>query len=426
MMNDPIPSGLSRETEVAETPIKMEDTRDSISIESVVWKSAVPAQEKDHGFVEPAPRTMSTVPVPATPAQSLTKFVDSSSSVPAFTSSSVARPVLSSEFTMPSSVVREDVRDASPPPVIKSLKRARSSLRIGMTSDGGAKLLTHDEQSPSPPRLIALASFQRSSSNTGANDSFCSSQGSVDGFSLRRVPSGRSRDSRAWEFWCDSEARNGLAKAAQTAQKGSAVDALTMMRSTSRGPPPLAPNSAKGNANVKLTRTDSYKRMKHSHTAPVKSTLSRTSSAVGRLEKRDDAENAKPSSKPIKASASFTITSTSSDSDKENDDPVPTLNRRRQSPVKAQRRRPVLGESQTAPTSTSSQGRASDVARRAQAERKAQRESNEVYVTPEEDDEVKDFMKGAQSKEVTAVRSAVGDDLDCIQGLLKLSQGNWR
>lgn len=329
---------------------------------------------------------------------------------------------------MPSSVVRQDVRDSSPPPVSKSLKRTRSSLRIGMTSDGGAKLLTPDEQSPSPPRLIALASFQRSSSNNATNDSFCSSQGSADGFPLRRIPSGRSRDSRAWEFWCDSEARNGLAKAARSAQKGSAVDALTMMRSTSRGPLPLAPNPSKRNANVKLARTDSYKRMKLSHSAPAKSALSRTSSAVGRLEKRADAENAKASTKPTKASASFSITATSSDSDKENDDPTPsvTLNRRRQSPVKTQRRRSILGESQTAPTPTASQGRASDVARRAQAERKAQKGKNEQYVSPEEDDEVRDFMKGAQSKGVVAVGSAAEDDLDCIQGLLKLSQGNWR
>jgi len=45
---------------------------------------------------------------------------------------------------------------------------------------------------------------------------------------------------------------------------------------------------------------------------------------------------------------------------------------------------------------------------------------NQDFVIATDDDEVREFMRGNGRKE------AAEDDLDCIQGLLSLSQGNWR
>ena len=409
-MSDPVVSQPATSIDGLRPAVKEEDTVDSRSggEDIIVRDATVAEREKDRAVMEAPPKI-----VPATPAQSFPPFADSSSAVQAFTSSSIARPILSSEFTIPSSAPRRG-REEDSPPRTKSLKRTRSGVRLGMTSDGAAKVLSPDESSPSPPRLIATASFTGSN---GMKDSFCSSQGSSEGFSLRRIPSGRSRDSRAWEFWCDSESRNGLVKQAQQAQKGSAADAISMLRSNSRGP--LTPTSSK--PNVRSDRRDSYKRQKVAYTPNTKSGLQRATSAVGRLENQVVKEKSAFKSKPSKMSASFTALPPSSDSDKENDDPVPSppiTNRRRISPLKAPRRRPILGESQTAPT----MGGQNDASPAAQKDQKVKKSlaDNQDFVIATDDDEVREFMRGNGRKE------AAEDDLDCIQGLLSLSQGNWR
>ena len=391
--------------------VKTEDTTEPRSggEDIIVCDGTAAEQEQGRAVMEAPPKV-----VPATPAQSFPPFADSSSAVQAFTSSSIARPMLSSEFTIPSSAPRR-ARDEDSPPPTKSLKRTRSGVRLGMTSDGAAKILSPDESSPSPPRLIATASFTGSS---GMKDSFCSSQGSSEGFSLRRIPSGRSRDSRAWEFWCDSESRNGLVKQAQQAQKGSAADAIGMLRSNSRGP--LTPTSSK--PNIRSDRRDSYKRQKVGYTPRTKSGLQRATSAVGRLENQVVKEKSAFKSKPSKMSASFTALPPSSDSDKENDDPVPSApiaSRRRISPSKAPRRRPILGESYTAPT-VGAQNDASPAKQKDQKAKKIPADEKD-FVIATDDDEVREFMRGSGRKE-----AAEEDDLDCIQGLLSLSQGNWR
>ena len=174
-----------------------------------------------------------------------------------------------------------------------------------MTSDGGATILGPDESSPSPPKLIQPNAFRHSFSGgkvSSFNDSIASSQSSNDGFSVRRIPSGRSRDSRAWEFWCDSESRNGLMKKAQQAQKGSAADAIGFLRSnSSKG---LLLSSA-NRASLNLNPRDSHKRVKLSH----RSDFQRTTSAVGRLQASADKENMFDIPKPSRVSASFTAMS---------------------------------------------------------------------------------------------------------------------
>lgn len=112
------------------------------------------------------------------------------------------------------------------------------------------------ETTPSPPRSQPLAptpfatrqTLRRSYSAAGLQqfDGCGQSNGSqrsgeerssVGSFTTRnllgRQPSGRSRDSRAWEFWCDSDARNGLVRQAEAETTGSAADAISLIRSNS-------------------------------------------------------------------------------------------------------------------------------------------------------------------------------------------------
>ena len=58
----------------------------------------------------------------------------------------------------------------------------------------------------------------------------------------------------------------------------------------------------------------------------------------------------------------------------------------------------------------------------AQKDQKAKKSlvEDQDFVIATDDDEVREFMRGSGRKE------AAEDDLDCIQGLLSLSQGNWR
>jgi len=212
-------------------------------------------------------------------------------------------------------------------------------------------------------------------------------------------------------------------KKAQQAQKGSAADAIGFLRSnSSKGP--LLPSANKASFN--LNPRESHKRLKLSH----RSEFQRTSSAVGRLEASADKENTFSATKVPKGSASFTAMSvSSSDSDKENEDPVPEqILRRRPGSIaaKSNRRRPVLGESHTAPTLT----KTTETIRR---DKKEKRVLSSKFVSPDDDDEVKEFMStGRQSKAredmppPATPAPAAEEDLGAVEGLLSLSQGNWR
>lgn len=61
-----------------------------------------------------------------------------------------------------------------------------------------------------------------------------------------RLARGRSRDARSWQFACDAEARDELTTQAENESSGSAVAAISLLRSTSKSA--LKPNSNKRNA----------------------------------------------------------------------------------------------------------------------------------------------------------------------------------
>ncbi|KAI9716849.1 MAG: hypothetical protein M1828_007510 [Chrysothrix sp. TS-e1954] len=306
----------------------------------------------------------------------------------------------------------------------RSLKRTSSGVRLSLTSQGSAKVLQEDESSPTPP-----------SSPPNPNATFDEQRTSVSSRQrvqrASRLPSGRSRDSRAWEFWCDDSARNDLKRQADHESTGSAADAINIMRSNSRKV--LAPTTERqsfmGNDNgakrprrqncdnfgeaAKLARSASAPNKTDRH-PPSSFTLFEDDSR-GPLEKHRADRHILPSA--------------AGDSDKENLDPTamnasdlkskpqkPTGQRKRllsKSNSHVARSRPFTDTRRYRPTLTSKDTR--------------QSQAGEL-LNPEEDAELAVFMRGSRTSKDSALKatSSGEDDLDCINSLLSLSQGNWK
>ena len=294
-----------------------------------------------------------------------------------------------------------------------TLKKS-GSLRLSMSEDGQARVI--DRSVPSPPRSqptvatspttesVPTGSLRRSYSAAGLNDLFRQSSSTSQNTNRTKVPrvsqAGRSRDSRAWEFWCDSEARNSLANKAEQENSGSAADAIGLIRQSSKNA--LRPNSRKTNSPMvgsgSFTAVNSGK--------PARSKLQRASTTYGRLE-----ESIK------KGSANEEAHSPGADSDKENWDPdengphVGTAPRRRPlagaQAANPRRGRTVLGENANIPSYATSLGGMME-------SEKKRRTAAPAAV----DAEVAAFMGSGAGNE--------NEDLDCVQSLLSLSKGNWR
>ncbi|KAL9088593.1 MAG: hypothetical protein Q9165_006113 [Trypethelium subeluteriae] len=305
----------------------------------------------------------------------------------------------------------------------RRLKKSSSSIRISLTSDGNAQVLTNDDSSPSPPRSAPLAyaantargKLSRSQSATGLDESSRLTELEPFRDIMQRGTAGRSRDSRAWEFWCDSDSRNALAEKANQDAGGSAADAIGLIRSSSRNV--LGTNSNKRNA--QLLKRNSVKRLKSGTSNEAK--LSRTTSEIGHIRKKELADE---TSGPTCAED---IEIPNNESDKENWEPgqqgqpfdqnIGKVSR----PKHGKMARKVLGESNNIPSKSSSFGAM-------MAQEKVQRSGrvgrDAENTNPEDDPEIAEFMNASRKRSTGT--NASGEDLDCVQGLLSLSQGNWR
>ena len=303
-----------------------------------------------------------------------------------------------------------------------SLKKSSSAVRISLTSDGNAKILTNEDSSPSPPRPASATAeansirgrLSRSQSATGLGQSATRTE--VEPFmDIRpRGAPGRSRDSRAWEFWCDSDARNALAEKANQDAGGSAADAIGLMRSNSKNA--LGSNTNKRNA--QMLRRDSVKRLKSGSSGQPK--LSRTTSelAQGKMKEAHGTKN--------KTTHAGDIEIPNNESDKENWEPDQQTQPSGQSKASylaknEKTTRKILGESNNIPSKNSSFG--------AMMAREKGRKPSKIHLdaentNPEDDPEIAEFM--GTSRKASSSTNAMGEDFDCVQGLLSLSQGNWR
>lgn len=194
-------------------------------------------------------------------------------------------------------------------------------------------------------------------------------------------------------------------------------------------------------ANAAIARYPSAKRAKTDSLFHPKPSLGRTQSSVARLQgtilpplRMFEDNVAADGEKPTAGSEA--ITSANSDSDKENWEPNaenPIEHRRRMLQARgplAASPRPVLRESMTF------SGRSSNLSAllnntnedkklprglRGSGEAKNEKEN----VNPEEDPEIAKFM-GSKGRPKASPSKYAGEDMDCIQGLLSLSQGAWR
>jgi hypothetical protein len=223
---------------------------------------------------------------------------------------------------------------------------------------------------------------------------------------LQRTSSGRSRDSRVWEFWCDKDARSELEEKAEQDASGSAAGAIGLLRSAGRnilGAVPSKRNSTLSRQSISL------KRSKVESAAPK---LHKSSTALGRLEgmpTSNAATYAPPLSKLEYPESSFSVYIPGNESDKENWSPSTDMSHNG-------RLEHSLQPLSHMPKDAASHSSVNELRRQ-----RASFSSIENY-RPEEDPEVAAFMRG------TRRRSSVSGDeeLDCVQGLLSLSQGNWR
>ncbi|KAL9604021.1 MAG: hypothetical protein Q9219_000783 [cf. Caloplaca sp. 3 TL-2023] len=320
------------------------------------------------------------------------------------------------------------------PKLPASLKRTISQPRLCTSLDGSVRIKTGLSPSPSPPRLSSSLNVRqpRLSGPLQRSQSAIVTPTIPDSRSLASV--GRSRDSRTWEFYCDSSAKDELTLQAEREQKGSAAGAIGLIRSRSKG----SLGATNGNKRTATCiKPEAKKRMKTTEISKSeKPKLARASSSVARLqnsnapisktpsiEKFQAATTSLPKKHPKKKLSSIDIFADGNESDKENWVPgtQASATPRRRTHVTGARSR-VLHENtllSTTSTSLSSQSGNRGGGNLRRGGSYVGKENDE----PEMEREIATFMRGGN---VVAGEDGSDEDLNCVQGLLSLSQGAWR
>ncbi|KAF2759032.1 hypothetical protein EJ05DRAFT_537396 [Pseudovirgaria hyperparasitica] len=318
----------------------------------------------------------------------------------------------------------------------RPLPRSRSFVRLSMTADGQAKVVTDADQSPSPPRPQASSttptersgSLRRSYSAAGLHERFQDEEDLSPAPKLLRTTGshGRSRDSRTWEFWCDSDARKALANQADQEGKGSAANAISLIRANSSG----ALRSTPSKRNMMLAKQSSSRGVKPDGKKIGGPGLTRFSTAQGRLHMQSrQPDLTKMKSKKKKDDESEEIEILNTESDKENWEPndvqtaLGSTETRRHNQVSSGRR--PLGENTTIMSQSSSLGSMMRRERKPKSQL-GNKSIDAENMDPEDDEEIAQFMGSARPSSPRASSLSSGEDMSCVQGLLKLSQGNWR
>lgn len=338
----------------------------------------------------------------------------------------------------------EEQKSPNQPSTTPGLKRTTSLVRLSTTLDGEARIKTGNESSPSPPRPHLEPSIRKPCARSGLQRS----RSAVEPSEVHRLVStaGRSRDARTWTFYCDTDVRDELTKQAEREQSGSAAGAIGLIRSHSNKA--LTPNPNKRNAYA--AKQEGMKRLKSDgkrvKTADVSSSSFTFSTATKNSSSEKDARKLK-SKLTTKPAAMDQDLERAGDSDKENWEPgtqTAPRNRRHVAPgnnnsnnsnhnkSSAAHRRPVLGESVHVPSQSMSFDPFLDrensgsglnpkawmgnrIPKQHGANGQAQQRGNADI-----DAEVAGFMAGEAERE-----EGGKEDMDCVQGLLSLSQGAW-
>lgn len=281
-----------------------------------------------------------------------------------------------------------------------------SHVRLSMSLDGAVKVKTNDEETPSPPKhrepaptpaLKLPGGLQRSKSAIVLGVPLSPRTSKAKAVSGQF---GRSRDARTWEFYCDGDAREALSAHAENERAGSAVGAINLIRSRSQ----------KSRFHI-MTERPGTSNVTHTHVSHprVKTKLSRAKSSTHLQDM--DRSFVKPS---IKKGKSSHVIWHSGDSDKENWAPGTRSShyatRRQHTSTNGQSH---LGHDDYRPSQEASAGDPSTNMSKGDVMRKR------VAVD-------KDYNGRSEQRKTLIEEGGKGEDLDCIQGLLSLSQGAWR
>lgn len=269
------------------------------------------------------------------------------------------------------------------------LTRTSSMVRLAMTVDGAVKIRTTNEPTPSPEKPRTLAPTFPGKTKTPLVRSKSAMHGmeifrdcaSGAGSKHMGAGFGRSRDARTWEFFCDNASKDALSTQAEAETSGSAVSTINLIRSNSLKSRSQNLSPLVSKTNVRPTSTTKEGRPK----------LSRARSSLGRLQGLDGEDDVSHG----KTKRHGHVRSGSGDSDKENWAPGTRLSehplRRTQA---SSRQRPILRE-------------------------------NEAVIFPDTGTARKHQEGGRSSGKSESREKAKGEDLDCVQSLLSLSQGAW-
>ncbi|MCJ1444117.1 MAG: hypothetical protein MMC23_004617 [Stictis urceolatum] len=290
------------------------------------------------------------------------------------------------------------------------LRRKSSSVRLSMSLDGKAKVVV-GEETPSPPKKRS-GPLQRSQSLIPFGSQIPSNGEGSSAWQRPRTH-GRSRDARTWEFYCDSDARNSLTKAAELDQKGSALSVIGLIRSGSGGRKPLTP--------VRKENTQLKRKALGAHDGQ-KPKLSRTASSVARLQTTSYSKKSDPKKSEFEVEI---WQDPAGDSDKENVEPGAEGAQRRAHATRpaTASQRAVLQESSSIMSHSTSLGAMMDRDPTLSARRKRQVANHDKENQQEDshalDEEVSAFMGRPKP-------SRGEDEMDAVQNLLSLSQGVWK
>lgn len=369
------------------------------------------------------------------------------------TASTKRRPGYLANRRSASFVIHDETRNGLPPPSLTSslpsigqakrasgasesaekLRGTSSHVRLSMSLDGKAEVTTRTGNTPSPPRSQPVPTIVNPvpRSKTGLQRSYSALETGNKSVSdvipvpyARRSMTGRSRDARTWEFYCDSDARNALTEQAEREESGSATAAIGLIRSCSNNNKVMTAIPNKRNAHSQIF--DSTKRLKAGSQRTGKPKLARATSSVARLQttnsngKTQKAMNV--GEKKLKGgSQSAMWQDYEGDSDKENWEPgTQSSNPRTRRPGRSHPAARILEESFRVPSQASSldtmMNRESSTSRRSITKSSGSEEKENSG--PEVDDEIAAFMGETGPREV--------EDLDCVQNLLSLSQAAWQ
>ncbi|PBP19587.1 homeobox domain-containing protein [Diplocarpon rosae] len=302
-----------------------------------------------------------------------------------------------------------------PERIDETIPASKSHIRLSLSLDGKAELIS---TTPSPPRRHAPRPNSSSALMIPHRRLTLHRSQSAITFGTRprtslvpRLLTGRSRDVRSWEkICCDAEVPDELTTQAENELSGSAVAAISLIRSSSNAALKANPNKR----NAPSTKPDSSKQGK-------KLKLGGSMSSVARLE--DSSMNpSKGFQDPPGFNKHSPMPSPAGDSDKENWLPHENRSNPRRRPLpsgrtdKRAKSRAVLGDNHSIPSHALDFGGTRSRERKQVAEHR-------IFEDQEDNAEV-----GAEVEKLmrSAVSPSKEGDLDCIQGLLSLSQGNWQ